>query len=306
MYKKQIWVWGCVGSLALLGGLGCEGEKTAPAAPSATTLQDTKPKAAGAAEFEVADTNEKQPGVTFSMEAPNEKIRGTLVKATTGKIQIPLDDITKTTGHLYVDLGKLLIVQNKPDADGKFSGEFEENALQNDHAKEWLQVTCDENKAGQKVAEDQMEECKKQAELNKNVEFVIEKVDADKKDITKLKGDVRKVTATISGTFLLHQRKKTQTAKVEITFKMKGDEPESIQFKTTEPFAVKLGDYGVGPNDAFGKFAKGTLQTLDQFINEHKKVAEAAEISLDLTAKFSKMAAGDAKGSAPAAPSAKK
>lgn len=304
-HMKQVWV--LLGALAITGGLGCKGDEPAgPAAPSATTLEDTKPKAAGAAEFEITDTNDKQPGVTFMMEAPNEKIRGTLVKATRGTVQIPLNDITKTTGHLYVDLGELLIVQNKPDDDGKFTGEFEENKLQNDHAKEWLQVTCKENAAGQKVAEDQMAECEKQAKLNKNVEFVIEKVETDNKDVTKLTGDERKVTATVSGTFLLHQRKKTESAKIEITFKMKGDKPESIHIKTVEPFAIKLSDYGVGPNDAFGKFAQGTLQTLDQFINEHKKVAEAAEVSLDLGAKFTKMAKGDAKAAPSAASSAKK
>jgi hypothetical protein len=308
MQMKKI-AWVLVGALALMGGLGCEGEKPTGPATKTSTLQDTKPKAAGAHEFEITDTDDKNPGVRFEMVAPNEKIRGTLVKATTGKLQIPLDDITKTSGHLYVDLGKLLVVQNKPDDDGKFTGEFKENKLQNDHAKEWLQVTCDESADGKKVADDQMDACQKEAKLNKNVEFVIEKVETATKDVTKLTGDTRKVIATVSGTFLLHQIAKPQSAKVEITFVMKGDKPVSIAFKTVEPFSVKLADHVIGPNDAFGKFAKGTLSTLEKlgaFQNEHKKVAEAAEVSFDITAKFTKMSAGGAKGAPSAASSAKK
>ncbi len=306
MQTKQI---ACVvvAAFALVGGAGCDsGQQNAQAAPKTSTLVDTKPKAAGSYEFEIADIDEKNPAVSFMMDAPNEKIRGTLVKATTGKIQIPLDDITKTTGHLYVDLGKLLLVQNKPDADGQFSGEFKAQELQNDHAKEWLQVTCEENAGGQKVADDQADACQKQAKLNKNVEFVIEKVETDTKDVTKLTGDTRKVIATVSGKFLLHQIAKPQSAKVEIVFNMKGDAVTSIAFKTLKPFAVKLSEHNVGPNDAFGKFAKSTLQTLDQFINKHKKVAEAAEISFDFKANFTKMLASGATGAASAPPPANK
>lgn len=305
MQKKRI-VWVLAGTLFLTGGLGCDDAKPGgDAAPKTSTLTDTKPAAAGAHEFEVADTDDKTPGVTFMMEAPNEKIRGTLIQATTGKLQIPLDDVTKTTGHLYVDLGKLLVVQNKPDADGKFSGEWKEEPLQNQHAKEWLQVTCAESKDG-KVADDQMAECEKQAKLNKNVEFVIEKVETDTKDITKLTGDSRKINATVSGTFLLHQIAKPQSAKVEITFAMKGDKAESVSIKTVDAFAVKLSDHNVGPNDLFGKFAKSTLSTLDQFVNDYKKVAEAAEITFDFKANFSKMLPAGAKGAPSAASSSQK
>jgi hypothetical protein len=301
--KRLAWV--LVGALALTGGMGCEDEKPGGPAPKTSTLQDTKKAEAGAHEFEIIDEDDKQPGVLFMMEAPNEKLRGTLIEATRGKIQIPLNDITKTTGHLYVDLGKLLVVQNKPDADGKFDGEWKKEPLQNQHAREWLQITCEESKDG-KVAEDQMAECKKQAKLNKNAEFVIEKVESDTKDITKMKGATRKVTVTVSGNFLLHQIAKPQTAKMEITFNMKGDKAESIHIKTVEPFAVKLSDHNVGPNDVFGKFAKGTISTLDKFINDYKKVAEEAEVKLDLKGKFSKMISAEAMGAASASPSATK
>ncbi len=273
--------WLIAGALAL-ATTGCPDDNKQPTpAPKASTLKDTKPKAKGAHEFELEKTSK----VTFAMDAPNEKIRGNMADATRGKLQIPLDDVTKTTGHLYVDLGKLVVGQQKPNDDGKFEGDkWEEIPLQNEHAKEWLQISC------VKIPADKQAECEATAKKNRNVEFVIEKVEADHKDVTKLKGDTRKITATVSGNFLLHQVPKKRSAKVEITFKMKGEEPVSVAVKTVEPFAVKLSEHEVGPNDVFGKFAKNTLQTLDQFINEHKKVAEAAEISLDFTAKFAGMA----------------
>lgn len=288
--------WVVVGALAF-GATGCEDAKPGGPAPKTSTLQDAKPKAAGAHEFEVSTDTAK---VTFMMDAPNEKIRGNLATATTGKVQVPLEDITKTTGHLYVDLGQLVVGQNKPNDDGTFGEEWKEIPLQNEHAKEWLQIAC------VKVPDDKMAECEKVAKLNKNVEFVIESVETETKDVTKLTGDTRKVTATISGNFLLHQVAKKRSAKVEIVFTMKGDEPQSIAIKTVEPFAVKLSEHEVGPNDVFGKFAKGTLQTLDQFISEHKKVAEAAEISLDFTAKHTGMAKAAPAGAPSAATSAEK
>lgn len=289
-------VWVVAGAMALCA-VGCEENGAGGPAPKTSTLTDAKPKAAGAHEFEI-DTDSAK--VTFMMEAPNEKIRGNLATATTGKIQVPLDDVTKTTGHLYVDLGKLVVGQNKPNDDGTFGDEWKEIPLQNEHAKEWLQIAC------VKVPDDKLAECEKVAKLNKNVEFVIESVETETKDVTKLTGDVRKVTATVSGNFLLHQVAKKRSAKVEIVFNMKGDKPESIAIKTLEPFAVKLGEHEVGPNDVFGKFAKGTLQTLDQFISEHKKVAEAAEISLDFSAKQVGMAKSDAAGAPSGAKSAEK
>jgi hypothetical protein len=286
--RKTLWV--LIAAAGVAASTGCK-EETAPApAPKASTLQDTKPVAAGAAEFEVDKGTAK---VSFSMEAPNEKLRGAVDGATTGKIQVPLTDVTKTTGHLYVDLEGLHLFKRVKTDDFK---EEEENPLQNQHARTWLEITCKD------VAEADMAKCEAESKKNKNVEFTIEKVETEQKDVTKMTGDERKVTATVTGTFLLHQIPKQHTAKCEIVFKMKGDKVESITIKTVEPFDVKLAEHEVRPRDTFGKLAK---KTLDALINEDKKVAEAAQISLDLTAKFTAMQSGDTKPAASSAGSAK-
>ncbi len=281
--------WVLVTALALAGA-GCEDDKGGGPAPKTSTLQDDKPKAAGAHELEIQTEGSS---VTFMMEAPNEKIRGNLANAARGSLQVPLTDLNKTTGHLYVDLGKLVVGQKKPKDDGSFDEEWTENPLQNEHAKEWLQIAC------VKVPEDKLADCEKTAELNKNTEFLIEKVEADTTDLTKLTGDTRKVTATVTGKFLLHQVAKVRSAKVELTFKLKGEQLESLTIKTVEPFAVGLSEHEVGPNDVFGKFAKGTFQTLDKFISDTKKVAEAAEVSFELTAKVTSVAKPHASAATP-------
>ena len=80
--------WTLAATLAAsLGLTACEGDKPSSTAPSATTLKDTKPKAAGAMTFAVDTSSAK---VEFMMDAPNEKIRGRVPGATKGNLQIDL------------------------------------------------------------------------------------------------------------------------------------------------------------------------------------------------------------------------
>ncbi len=259
-------------ALALAFAAGCGDEKASKdsAAPSATTLKDTKPKAAGATTFEVTKAGSK---VGFNMDAPVEKIRGKVDEAATGEIAIDLTDITKTTGHLFLDIGGLEIFQRKADDDGKF-GEEKKVDKQNEHAHQWLEIgPCDDDKV------DDEEKCKAMVKKNRNVEFVITKVTTDTKDVTKLTGDERKVTATVEGDFLLHQKKTKKTAKLAITFKMKGDKAESVHIETVEPFVVGLEEHEVKPREAFGVLAKATLDTLGQ------KVGKEAAVTVSFDAK---------------------
>lgn len=269
--------------MALSTLVACEESKPTDLAPSATTLEDTKPKAAGAMDFEVVTAGSK---VDFTMDAPREKIRGRVHDLTRGDVQIDLSDITKTTAHLFVDLKGLELYQRVAGDDGEF-GEEQKQPLQNEHARQWLEIAaCDD--ADDKPA------CEEAKKKNENVEFVLEKIETDTKDITKLTGDTRTVKATLTGKFLLHQHAASKTAEVEITVKMAGDKPESVSVKTTKPFAVDLAKHDVRPRTAFGKLAE---KTLDILVNEDKKVAKEAEIGVDFSAKFKGMAAsgGDVK-----------
>jgi hypothetical protein len=272
--------------LAAFASTACEGDKPTSTAPSATTLKDTKPKAAGAMDFSIETTGAK---VDFMMEAPNEKIRGHVADATKGEVQIDLADVTKTTGHLYVDLQNLTLYQQIKGADGEF-GEEKKSDLQNEHAQNWLEIApCADG--------DDKSACETAKKKNENVEFVITKVETDKKDVTKLTGAERKINATVTGDFLLHQKKTTKTAKVEITFMMKGDKPESVKIKTIEGFAIGLAEHDVRPRTAFGKLA---AKTLDALVSEDKKVAKEAAVSFELAAKFKGMAKAGGTATKPA------
>ncbi len=270
------------GILALISCLSlaaCDDQPPTNVAPSATTLTDTKPKAAGAMDFAI-DTSGS--AVTFMMEAPKEKIRGKVQDATRGEIQIDLSDVTKTTGHLYVDLKSLELFQQVAAEDGSFGAE-EKQPLQNEHARAWLEIgPCDD--ADDKAA------CEEAKKKNENVEFVITEVKTDQKDVMALSGDSRTIKATVTGDFLLHQHKTQKSAEVEITFHMKGDKPDSVSIKTTKPFAIGLAEHDVRPRTAFGKIA---AKTLDALIDEDKKIAKEAEVSLELKAAFKGMAKGD-------------
>jgi hypothetical protein len=284
--KLQRWALASGTALLLgvvtLGLAGCEDDKPTSTAPSATTLKDTKPKAAGAMDFAIQPT---ETNVGFTMDASNEKIRGRVPKATKGELQIDLTDLTKTTGHLYVDLHSLSLYQRRKGPDGEFSEE-KKNDLQNEHARNWLEIgPCEEA--------DDVEACEAAKKKNENVEFVITEVETAQTDVTKLKGDERKVTAKVTGDFLLHQKKTTQTAEVTITFHMKGDKPETVRVETVEPFSVGLAEHDVRPRTAFGKLAE---KTLDVLVSKDKKVAKKAKVSVSFTAKFAGMA--DTKGAA--------
>ena len=250
---------------------GCPEDKPTNVAPSATTLEDSKPKPMGAMDFSITKKGSK---VDFMMEAPREKIRGRVHDLTWGEVNIDPNDITKTKAHLYVDLkGLELYQQVAAEKEGEY-GEEKKSDLQNEHARAWLEIgSCDDA--------DDKAKCESAKKKNENVEFVIESVSADQKDIAALKGDSRTLKAKVTGKFLLHQHKTTKTAEIEITFKMKGDKPESVSIKTTKPFAIGLAEHDVRPRTAFGKLAS---KTLDILVKEDKKVAKEAQVSLDFSA----------------------
>src|SRR5690606_26243519 len=96
-------------------------------------------------------------------------------------------------------------------------GPEQKSDLQNEHARTWLEIS-----------DDAPEEVRTK---NRNVEFVINSVTTDTKDVTKLTGDERKVTFTVTGDFLLHGRKSQKTAKLEGTFRFDGDKPKNVEVK---------------------------------------------------------------------------
>ncbi len=185
---------------------------------------------------------------------------------------LDLSDISKSTALVKVDLQKLVLYQQKRGDEKAGYSERAKSDLQNEHARNWLQIVARE---GDVTAE--------QAEANRWAEFKVDKVEgATLSNVLGAAGAERKLTATASGDFRLHGRKQTKSAKLELTVVFQGDRPQSIHVKTSEPLNVGLEEFEVNPRDNAGKFVKSLTEALSS--NLKGKVAQQAPLVLDFTA----------------------
>ena len=257
---RSIWM----PALALGLGLaisGCDEGPSKNAAPVSSSLEPAaKPTTASA--FEVKSDASK---VTFQMDAPIEKIFGDVPGSASGEFYVDLQDVTKSTGLLKIDLEKLVVYQQKRKDESQEFGEKVKNDTQNEHVLNWLEIGKDAPDA---------EKAK-----NRYIEFKVKKVETDgEKDITKLSGAERKLDLTVTGDFRLHQRTVEKTAKLELTVKYEGDKPTQLLIKSKEAIPVDMEKHDVRPREAFGKLAQATFDTLS------KKVNKMPQVSLELEA----------------------
>jgi hypothetical protein len=257
------------GALCLGSTLGaCKDKPSATLAPIASALE-APPAAASARQFSVDSASSK---VTFLMDSPLEKIDGDASGGLSGELFVDLSDLAKSTGLVKVDLQKLVLYQQKRGDARAGYGERKKSDLQNEHARNWLQIVPRE---GDLSAE--------QAEANRWAEFKIEKLEAvSTPNVAAATGADRKLTATASGDFRLHGRKLQKSAKLEIVVNYDGDQPRSIRVKTSEPLAIGLEEFEVNPRDDAGKFVKSLTDALSS--NLKGKVAQQAPLVLDFTA----------------------
>jgi hypothetical protein len=258
-----------VSLLALSGLVACQ-EKTAEnLAPTASALASAAPAAASAVPLAVDGPSSS---VKFMMESPLEKIDGDAPASLSGDLFVVPQDLTKSTGLIKVDLKQLTLYQQKDhDGTGKFS-ERKKSDLQNEHARDWLQIVPHE---GELSAE--------QAEMNRWVEFKLEKLETATPNVAGMSGAERKVAATVSGDFRLHGRKAKKSAKLELVFKYTGDKLESVAIKTAEPVPVNLPEFEVHPRDGAGKFVKSVTDAISG--NLKGKIKDEAPISFEFVAK---------------------
>jgi hypothetical protein len=231
-------------------------------APTASALSVTKPASKAATTFAVETSSSK---VDFLMDAVNEKIHGKVLGAMSGDLFVDTKDLTKTTGLVKVDLDKLELTQQKRASEKeKFPEEEKKDPKQNEHARAWLEI--DEKNANH--------------EKNRFIEYKIEKVETDTKDVDSMSGDSRKVKLKVTGSFRLHQRVEKKTAEIEATFTYKDGKPVSVKVVTVKPFAVGLKEFDVHPRDKVGSLLTKGLNALG------KKVAKEAMITMDYEAKM--------------------
>ncbi len=251
-------------SLALPPLVACKSEPPKNLAPpAASPLESAKPATASAQKFQVVTSSS---AVTWVMDAPLEKIYGTVPNGASGDLFVDLTDVTKTTGLVQVNLKTFELSQQKrEDEKGEF-GAKETIPTQTEHARAWLEISPD---APADVRA-----------KNEVIEFKINSVTTTgEKDITKLTGDSRAVNVQVVGDFVLHGRQVSKSAELEVTFAFTGDQATGLRIRTTKPVVVGLEEHDVRPRDAFGKLAKRTLAAVGN------KVAAQAPIDLDLHAR---------------------
>ena len=262
-----------VGSLAFALGLvlGC-GKKEAPADLAPVSSGSLEAPKASTAEASSLSVDAATSSVKFLMDSPLEKIDGDAPGSASGDLSIDLGDLSKSSGLIRVDLDKLTLYQQKrPDGTGAYQ-ERKKNPLQNEHARDWLQLVVHE---GEVTAE--------QVAQNRIAELRIEKVEPSGKSVLGLTGAERKVTATISGTLRLHGRQLPKSSKVELTFHFSGEHFDSVGVKTLEPFSIDLEKFEIHPRDRAGKFVKSITETVSTTLKG--KIKSEAPVMIELTAK---------------------
>ncbi len=202
---------------------------------------------------------------SIDMPAPNEHIKADTTAAA-GNLDVDLMNVENTRGTVKVDL-TTLTTHTFDDAD--------KNKSQTEHSHNWLEVG------------DLVDAATKEA--NKYAVFAIQTVDgASAKDVSKVAPvkeggeDVRTVTLTAHGDFLVHGRKVKKDVPLEAKFHWAAGadpataQPTKIDVRTTSPMKVILAEHDVKPRDNFGKLAQKSFNLLGT------KVAETADVTLDL------------------------
>jgi len=259
-------------AIAACAGVAAACERKAPEklAPVASAPLDSPPTAApGAKKLVVASSGSS---VKFLMDSPLEKIDGDAPDSVSGELFVDPANLEKSTGLVKVDLGKLTLYQQKrPDENGAY-GERKKSDLQNEHARDWLQI---EAKDGEVSAA--------QAAQNRSVEFRIERLsELSATNVLSMPGPERTVTATAHGEFRLHGRQAKKSAKVTLAFSFDGSDLKSVRVKSVEPVKVALAEFEVHPRDAAGKFVQSVTDVIAGKLKG--KVASEAPISFEFTA----------------------
>lgn len=231
-------------------------------APAASALASAEPENEVSQKFLLSP---EKSGITFTMDAELEKISGRAPGSARGELFVDLRNIEKSSGLVKVDLDKLSIYKRRRDDAESEYGEEQKNEKQNRDMRMWFQISEDAPQ--------------NEREKFRWVQFKISKLSsASAKDVTALDGATRKVTAKVTGDFLLHGRKTEKTIDAELTFEFVENSPKSLHIESTRPFDVGLEEHDVHPRRAFDQLADATLETLGA------KVAKVAKVEVDATA----------------------
>jgi hypothetical protein len=259
----------CALVLVVLAVSGCSKEKSeaseAPAASSASPSVSPPSAPSPASVKYVIDPMGK---TSIDMPAPAEHIKADS-SASSGELRVDLMNLANSRGEVRVDLTTLRT---------RTFGEAAKDGKQTEHAITWLEV-------GDKVSPEVRER-------NRWVSFTIRSIDGlSSPDLTKVVAgkiaddEVRTVTLTAHGDFLLHGHKVDKAVALEARFHYPaGASPDSkparLDLVTKVPLHVVLAEHDVKPRDNLGAIAQGAFGLLGT------KVAETADVTLDLHARL--------------------
>lgn len=243
--------------------VACKDEPPPALAPLAQPVVAPAPPAPTATKLSIVTSSS---AVTWTMDAPLEKIYGEVPGGVSGELYFDATDIRKTRGVVRVSLATLALYQQKRDDAAQAYGPKEKVAKQNEHARAWLEISPDtpaELRAAHEVAT-----------------LSITAVTASgATDLTQLGGPRRVVMAEVRGTFVLHGRQVDKSVPVEVTADYAGERLVSLAVRSLAPLVVGLEEHDVRPREAFGKLAAKTLTALGN------KVATAAPVDVVLVAR---------------------
>ena len=242
-------------------------EKLAPVASA--PLSPPAAAAPGATKLAVTSAGST---VKFLMDSPLEKIDGEAPNSVSGELFVDPANLEKSTALVKVDLDKLTLYQQKRADESGAYGERKKSDLQNQHARDWLQI---DEKDGEVTAA--------QAAQNRAAEFRIERLSGlSATNLLSMQGAERTVTGTAHGDFRLHGRQAKKSAKISLIFAFDGDKLKSVRVKSVEPLKVPLAEFEVHPRDAAGKFVQSVTDVIAGKLKG--KVASEAPVMFDFTA----------------------
>ncbi len=223
------------------GTSGCEDKKPQNLAPAASSLA---PSIVAPSAKSMKFTIDPKSATSIDMPAPKEHIKAS-TDAAAGTLDVDPTNLAQTRGEIKADLTTLTT---------KTFGDAEKDKSQTGHARTWLEVADGE--------EGKLPDDVKAA--NRYAVYAIRSVDGlSATDLTKIvamkDGDdeVRTVTATTHGEFLIHGRKVDRDADVEVAFRYAPgaapDKPKLMTIKSKKPVRATLAEHDVRPRDGFGK-----------------------------------------------------
>jgi len=242
-------------------------KKDDPAPPLAST--SSVGSAAAAPAMALTYVIEKDGKTSIDLDAPKEHIKADTT-ASDGTLHFDPMNLGKTSGEVKIDLTTLKT--HTFDA----ATRADDNTAQTTHALNWLEVGTLVDDGTRKA--------------NQYTVFTIQSIDGlSASDLTKVAptkdgaDDVRTVTLTAHGDFVVHGHHVAKDAPLEARFHYPSgaaptSAPTRIDIKSTTPMHVTLAEHDVKPRDGFGKVAAWTTNLVS-------KVATNADVTIDVHAR---------------------